>query len=149
MVRGSAVEAARLDDEIQQINERRMPQWRVFASSSGKDFYASRVGKVSPALMEHADFAMTVHAVKLDVLEALMDQQDEIGWLAWMTYSLSLSPERGGGADHREHAHPRRGRPAARQLRAAGGRHGGRTPGLCYSQSPEVSIVSWHARRAR
>lgn len=92
MVRSSAVEAARLEDEIRQINERRMPRWHVFASSSGKDFYATRMGKVRPVLMEHEGYARTVHAVKLDVLEALMDEQDDIGWL-----KTSLDPADSSG----------------------------------------------------
>lgn len=91
MVRGTAVEAAKAEDEIERINERRAGRWHVFAAipstaSAGPSFYGTRLGKVSPAVTKHADFAMTVHAAKLDELEALMDEQDKIGWLRlWMT----------------------------------------------------------------
>lgn len=98
--RGRAVEAAKVEDEIERINECRMPRWHVFASSSGKDFYATRMGKVRPALMEHEGYARTVHAEKLAKLEALMDEQDDIGWLrlpwSWPDGLVSY-PEAGQG----------------------------------------------------
>jgi hypothetical protein len=83
-MRGSAVEAAKLDREVAEINARRT-RWRVFASSPAgrltRGLYATRLGKVNQEVAKHELFAMTVAADDLAALEALMDAQDEIvGW---------------------------------------------------------------------